>query len=470
MAPGLIIAAPASGSGKTLVTLALLRALRERGVAAASVKVGPDYIDPAFHAAASGRACLNLDAWAMRPETLAALAARAGDGAEIVIGEGVMGLFDGASDGSGTTAEVAILTGWPVVLVVDAKGMAASAAALVHGFTDYRPEVPVAGVIFNRVGSPRHAALLTEACAPLGLPILGALPQAPELVLPDRHLGLVQAGEHPELDAFLTRAAEFADRHLDIEALIALARPCRLAPETFTPVLPPPGLPPPGLPPPGLPPLGQRIAVARDLAFAFAYPFVLDGWHAAGAEIATFSPLGDEAPDSAADAVYLPGGYPELHPGRLAANTRFLAGLRAAAARGAVIYGECGGYMTLGRGLVDAEGVRHALAGLLPVETSFADRGLHLGYREAELVAAGPLGAAGARFRGHEFHFARLMSGEGPGVEGAAPLFRCRDARGAETGTMGGRVGTVMGSFLHLVDARAGDGKLERRADRSETG
>ncbi len=435
MTRGLIIAAPASGSGKTLVTLALLRCLRQHGTAVASIKVGPDYIDPAFHAAASGRPCLNLDAWAMRPETLAALAARAGAGAELIVGEGVMGLFDGASDGSGSTAEVALLTGWPVVLVVDAKGMAASAAALVHGFTDYRPDLPVAGVIFNRVGGARHAALLAEACAPLGLPVLGALPQAPELNLPDRHLGLVQAAEHPGLDAFLTRAAGFAERHLDIEALIARAKPCRLAPETFAPVLPP---------------LGQRIAVARDTAFAFAYPFVLDGWRAAGAEITVFSPLGDAAPDPAADAVYLPGGYPELHAGRLAANARFLEGLRAAAARGAVVYGECGGYMTLGRGLVDAQGQRHALAGLLPVETSFAERGLHLGYREAELVSEGPLGPAGARFRGHEFHFAQLVAGEG-----AAPLFHCRDARGAETGAMGGRAGTVMGSFLHLVDAGA---------------
>ena len=458
MARGLIIAAPASGSGKTLVTLALLRCLRERGLAVASIKVGPDYIDPAFHTAASGRPCLNLDAWAMRPETLAALAARASANAELVIGEGVMGLFDGASDGSGSTAEVAMATGWPVVLVVDAKGMAASAAALVHGFTDYRPEVPVAGVIFNRVGSARHAALLAEACAPLGLPVLGALPQAPELSLPDRHLGLVQAAEHPELDAFLTHAAEFANRHLDIEALIACAKPCRLAPETFAPVLPPLVLPP----------LGQRIAVARDVAFAFAYPFVLDGWRAAGAEIVVFSPLGDEAPDPAADAVYLPGGYPELHAPRLAANGRFLEGLRAAAARGAVVYGECGGYMTLGRGLVDAQGRRHALAGLLPVETSFAEPGLHLGYREAELVAAGPLGPAGARFRGHQFHFAQLVAGAGGG-EGEAPLFRCRDARGAETGTMGGRAGTVMGSFLHLVDAGAAVRKVAATADRCES-
>jgi cobyrinic acid a,c-diamide synthase len=249
MARGLIIAAPASGSGKTVVTLALLRALRDRGLDVASVKAGPDYIDPAFHTAASGRPCLNLDGWAMRRETLQALAARAGAGADLVLGEGVMGLFDGAADGSGTTADLACLTGWPVVLVVDAEGMAASAAALVHGFASYRPEVPLAGVIFNRVGGKRHGRLLAEACAPLGLAVLGALPQAPELELPDRHLGLVQAAEHPQLEAFLARAAALVGQYLDTERLAVLARPCRLAPAAFAPVLAP---------------LGQRIAVARD--------------------------------------------------------------------------------------------------------------------------------------------------------------------------------------------------------------
>ena len=443
MTRGLLIAAPASGSGKTVVTLALLRCLRTAGLAVASIKVGPDYIDPAFHGAASGRDCLNLDAWAMRPKTLAALAARAGAGADLVLGEGVMGMFDGAADGSGSTADLALITGWPVVLVIDAKGMAASAAALLHGFASYRPEVPLAGVIFNRVGGARHADLLAQACAPLGLPVLGALPQAPELELPDRHLGLVQAAEHPELEAFLERAAELVRRHLETERLVALARPCRLAPETFAPVLPP---------------LGQRIAVARDLAFAFAYPFLLEGWRAAGAEITVFSPLADETPGPAADAVYLPGGYPELHAGRLAANARFLDGLRGAAARGAAIYGECGGYMVLGRGLVDADGERHALAGLLSVETSFARRRLSLGYREAELVEDGPLGPAAARFRGHEFHFASLLSSDG-----GTPLFRCRNPLGAAVGTMGSRAGTVMGSFLHLVDAAPEQAALSQK-------
>jgi cobyrinic acid a,c-diamide synthase len=438
VAPGLLIAAPASGSGKTLVTLALLRHFRDAGRIVGSVKVGPDYIDGAFHAAAGGRPCLNLDTWAMRPETVAALAQRAGEGAEFVLGEGVMGLFDGAPDGRGSTADLAARTGWPVVLVVDAKGMAASVAALVQGFARFRDDVDLAGVIFNRVGGPGHAALLAEACAPLGIPVLGALTRHDELVLPDRHLGLVQSVEHPDLEGLLQRAAAWVGEHLDLEVLAGLARPAVLCSdgEADSPeVLPPPG---------------QRIAVARDAAFAFAYPFVLDGWRAAGAEVTAFSPLAGESPDPAADAVYLPGGYPELHAGRLAGG-RFLDGLRAAAARGAVVYGECGGYMVLGQGLEDAAGERHAMAGLLPVVTSFRQPRLHLGYREAVLEADGPLGPVGTGFRGHEFHFARLV-----GDEGNAPLFRCRDARARDLGPVGARVGSVLGSFLHLVDRTNG--------------
>ncbi|MDH3595611.1 MAG: cobyrinate a,c-diamide synthase [Rhodospirillales bacterium] len=433
MSRGLLIAAPASGSGKTVITLALLRHLRRTGLSVASIKAGPDYIDPAFHAVASGRPCLNLDSWAMRRATLAELAAQAGVGAELVLGEGVMGLFDGAPGGAGSTAELAALTGWPVVLVVDASGMAASAAALLHGFVSYRPEVPIAAVIFNRVGGEGHARLLHEACDPLGLPVLGCVPRRDALVLPDRHLGLVQASEHKDLEAFLEGAATLVGGHLDTEALARLARPARLPPAA-----------PAG---PAVPPLGQRIAVARDPAFAFAYPFVLEGWRRAGAEVVCFSPLADEAPDPAADAVYLPGGYPELHAGGLAANGRFLDGLRGAAARGASVYGECGGYMVLGRGLVDGAGARHPMAGLLPLETSFAEPRLSLGYREAVVVADGPLGPAGARFRGHEFHFARVL-----GTEDGSPLFRARDARGQPVGTAGLCAGTVLGSFLHLVD------------------
>ena len=431
--PALIIAAPASGSGKTVLTLALLRHLRTTGVAVSSFKTGPDYIDPAFHAAASGRVCHNLDSWAMRPATLARLAAAAGSGADLIIGEGVMGLFDGATGGAGATADLAAGAGWPVVLVVDVGGQAASAVATVGGFTRHRADVTVAAAIFNRVGGAGHTRLLREAMADSAVPLLGCVPRDASLALPDRHLGLVQAGEHTDLDKFLNGAADIVARHVDVAALRGLARPGHLgAPGGAT----------------TLPPLGQRITVARDTAFAFAYPAALNGWRAAGAELLPFSPLAGDAPDASADAVYLPGGYPELHAGTIAGNAAFLDGLRAAAEAGKPVYGECGGYMVLGDGLVDADGARHAMAGLLPLETSFAERRLHLGYRQVALCGDGPLGPRGAAFRGHEFHYATVV-GEGA----AEPLFACRDAGGGEIGPAGRRHGSVMGSFIHLVDA-----------------
>ncbi|WP_119458934.1 cobyrinate a,c-diamide synthase [Rhodospirillaceae bacterium SYSU D60014] len=446
--PGLIIAAPASGSGKTTVTLALLRALCRAGVAAGSFKIGPDYIDPAFHAAASGRACPNLDSWAMRPETIARLLGALQQGADLVLGEGVMGLFDGAVDGTGSTADVAALTGWPVLLVIDVRGQAASAAALLRGFAGHRADVRIAGVLFNRVGGPAHADILRRAVAPLGIPVLGCLPRIADLAVPERHLGLVQASERADLAAFLDRAADWIVRHVDLGALQALAAPMRLSFNGRTQT--------------GegaaVPPLGQRIAVADDAAFTFAYAALLEDWRAAGAELSLFSPLADEAPTADADAVYLPGGYPELHAGRLAGNDAFLAGLRQAAVRGATVFGECGGYMTLGAGLVDAEGRRHAMAGLLPLEASFADRRLHLGYRQARLAGACALGDPGQAFRGHEFHYASIVD-EGDGK----PLFECRDATGRALGSSGRRCGTVFGSFVHLIDrvseAPAGEGR-----------
>ncbi len=442
MTRGLIIAAPASGSGKTVLTLALLRHLRRRGLQAASAKIGPDYIDPAFHAAASGRSCFNLDSWAMRRQTLAA-AASAGQDAELTVAEGVMGLFDGAAGhapgGTGSSAEIARLTGWPVILVIDAKGMAASAAALVHGFNTYQENIAIEGVIFNKVGGIKHETMLREACVPLGVTVLGCVPRREALILPERHLGLVQAGEHAELESFLETAADIAGTHIDIEALVALAKPCALEERPLNNPIPP---------------LGQHIAIAQDLAFAFTYPLVVESWREAGACISFFSPLADEAPLNEADAVYLPGGYPELHAGRLAASGRFLTGLRAAATRGATVYGECGGYMVLGQGLIGADGTRHAMAGLLPLETSFAQPRRRLGYREAQVISDGPLGPAGTRFRGHEFHFAEAIAGDGE-----APLFRCTAAGGGEAREIGCRNASVMGSFLHLVDA-CGNEKL----------
>jgi len=432
---GLIIAAPQSGSGKTVVTLGLLRLLRQRGLRVAAAKTGPDYIDPSFLAAAGGGPCRNLDAWAMRRETLAASIRFLESEAAIVLCEGVMGLFDGAGlAAAGSTADLALATGWPVILVVDVSGQSASAAALIEGFARHRAGVTIAGVIFNRVGSARHRAM-AEAALRRALPamkILGALPRAAALDLPSRHLGLVPAGEHQALDAFLDGAAARMAEAINVNALLDLARPATVAAAK-------------GEQP--VPPLGQRLAVARDRAFAFAYESVLQGWREAGASLSFFSPLAGEVPASDADAIYLPGGYPELFAEPIASQQRFLDGLRHAAQRDTVIYGECGGYMVLGESLVDGAGKVHAMAGLLPVKTSFAARKRHLGYRAATLAATGPLGTAGQGFRGHEFHYATIVD-----ENAVAPLFHLADPDETALGSAGCVAGTVMGSFIHLID------------------
>jgi len=436
-AAGLIIAAPASGSGKTLVTAGLLRHLRvRRGVNAASAKAGPDFIDPTYLAMASGRPCLNLDVWAMRPATLAGLVAELESTAEVVLCEGVMGLFDGTGAGgeTGSTAELACVTGWPVVLVVDVHGQGASAAALLRGFVTHEPALPLAGVIFNRVAGARHRMVL-EAAVARHLPrlaCLGALPGNPTLTLPSRHLGLVPAGEREEAERVIDHAAALVGENLDVARLLSLARPSGLRGAARAPTVPP---------------LGRRIAVARDDAFCFAYATLINGWRREGAEVRFFSPLANEPPDASADAVYLPGGYPELWADRLAAADAFATGLRHAAADGKPVYGECGGYMVLGEFLIDAKGRRQRMAGLLPLATSFANRRLHLGYRSATLRSSGPLGAAGTRFRGHEFHYATIVH-QGPGDQ----LLSTTDAAGMDLGACGLRQGAVFGSFVHLVD------------------
>ncbi len=428
---GLLIAAPHSGAGKTTVTLGLLRALRRAGGVVRSAKAGPDYIDPAFHAAASGSPCVNLDPWAMRPALIASLAGDAYQQGEAFLVEAMMGLFDGAADGSGSAADLAGMLGLKIVLVVDCAKQSHSVAALVRGFATHRADVAIVGLILNRVGSDRHESLLREALAPLAIPVLGVLPRQPDLALPERHLGLVQAGEHGDLDAFIERAADWIARGCDLSALTALAGTSPQVAAAAGSATP-------------LAPLGPTIAVARDEAFAFAYPHLLAGWRNAGAALSFFSPLADEAPDPAADAIYLPGGYPELHAGRLAAAPLFLAGTRAAAERGAAIYGECGGYMVLGEMLTDASGTPHPMLGLLPLETSFARRKLHLGYRRLTPVGGGPWSGP---LRAHEFHYASIVA-EGPGEA----LFRASDARGADLGRHGLRRGNVSGSFLHVID------------------
>jgi cobyrinic acid a,c-diamide synthase len=429
---GLMIAAPRSGSGKTTLTLGLLRALRRAGVAVGSAKCGPDYIDPPFHFAASGRPGVNLDSWAMPPALMEGLAAQVGFGCELIICEALMGLFDGVPGPTGRTgssADVAAALGWPVLLVLDVSGQSQSAAAIVKGCATYDPRLTIAGVVLNRLGSARHARLATEAIEALGIPVVGTMPRSADIVLPERHLGLVQAGETNELDARLDRLADFVSAHTRIDAIQSLAARGHGVPSGVPAVRPP----------------GQRIAVARDAAFSFLYPHLLQGWRAAGAEMCFFSPLADESPDETCDVCWLPGGYPELHAGTIAASQRFFGGLRRFAETRPV-HGECGGFMVLGTKLIDADGVGWPMAGLLGVSTSFTQRKLHLGYRTARLVANGCLGVAGSHLRGHEFHYARI---ESAGED--TPFAYVSDAYGSEPGPDGSRRGLVSGSFFHVI-------------------
>lgn len=429
--PGLLISAPSSGTGKTTVMLGLLRALAEDGLAVQPFKSGPDYIDPAFHRAAAGRASFNIDTWAMTDGLLNAIAAQA-RGADIVVAEGSMGLFDGVAKpgevGHGSSAETALRMGWPVVLVLDVGGQAQSAAATALGFKLYNPDLPIAGVILNRVASPRHERLTRLGMDRTGLPVLGVLPRRGDLTLPERHLGLIQAVEHPDLENAIAGYAAFLREHVDLDAIRAAASSGPGAPSW------------PALPQPP----AQRIALAQDAAFSFTYPHLLQGWRAAGAEIMPFSPLANEAPAEGADLVWLPGGYPELHAGKIAAADQFLAGLRRHAETRPV-HGECGGYMALGAALIDKDGDRHQMAGLLGLVTSYEKRKFHLGYRRATLEAPMPGFGSRISLRGHEFHYSTILE------QPDEPLAAVADAEGARVPETGSVRGNVTGTFFHLI-------------------
>lgn len=441
MPPGLLISAPASGTGKTTVALGLLAAFRAKGLQVQPFKSGPDYIDPAFHTAAAGRVSVNLDTWAMTSDQIARQV-QAARGADLIIAEGSMGLFDGVAlpgeTGSGSSADLAALMGWPVIVVLDVSGQAQTAAAVALGMAQFRPGLPVAGVILNKVASPRHEALVRAGIAQAGLTVLGALPRSAKTALPERHLGLVQAEELSALTQILADAADFVAAHCDLPAILAAARTgtARTGSAHDAPVAA------------AIPTPGERVALARDAAFSFVYPHVLADWRAQGATILPFSPLADEEPDPSATTCWLPGGYPELHAGRLAACDRYRSGLQGFAET-RTVHGECGGYMALGEGLVAADGTRHRMAGLLGLETSFAKRRMHLGYRLARLQQPFAGFAAGAALRGHEFHYASILA------QPDAALAQVTDATGAEVAETGSwrqtGGGCVTGSFFHLI-------------------
>jgi cobyrinic acid a,c-diamide synthase len=436
---GLVVAAPRSGSGKTTVTLGLLAALSRRGLAVAPAKTGPDYIDTTILARAASREALNLDPWAMAPDRIRTLAAQHASAADLLLVEGVMGLFDGAADGRGATADLAATLGLPVILVLDAERQSQSIAALAHGFATWRPDIHIAGLIVNRAASARHEEMLRSALAQLDIPLLGVLPRRDTLSLPDRHLGLVLPAEIARFDEVVSAAAEAMEAYVDLSLLLELSglspsplvgEGARRADEGWAPNA-------------VFPPLGQHIAIARDDAFAFLYPHWLNDWRSAGATLSFFSPLADEPPDPTADAVFLPGGYPELHAARLAASTIFLDGLRTAATRGALVYGECGGFMVLGTTLTDKSGATWPMSGLLPHETRIDRPKRVLGYRR--LAHTSPLPFP-PRLTGHEFHYSSARRTHG------TPLFVATDALGEHLPPMGLVEGRVMGSYAHVID------------------
>lgn len=428
--PRLLIAGTHSGVGKTTVTVGVLAALRRRGLRVAPFKVGPDYLDPGYHQAAAGRASAPLDAWMLGESGVRESFARGAAGLDVAVIEGMMGLHDGADPetDAGSTAQIAKLLQCPVLLVLDGSALARSAGAVALGYRSFDPDVRLAGVILNRVSGEGHAAYLRPAIERgANLPVLGWLPPEPEATIPERHLGLVSAGEAKNLETRVARLADLIEAHLDLDQLLELAR----------------SAPPLSLPVPArvkAEPPRARIAVARDEAFCFYYPDNLALLEAAGAEIVPFSPLRDTVLPPGAQGLYLGGGYPELHAARLSENSAIRAAIADAARSGLPLYAECGGFMYLCESLTDLAGCSHTMAGLLPGRCVMEARLQAIGYREAALRRDGVLGPAGTLLRGHEFHHSRYAGPLGP--EQAA-----FDAGGRAIGYASG---SVLASYVHL--------------------
>lgn len=431
MIPRVVVGGASSNAGKTTVTVALARALRARGLRVALFKCGPDYLDPTYHARAAGAPSHNLDGWMMGRDGVLATFRRIAADADVAIVEGVMGLFDGASPSgdAGSTAEIAKWLRAPVVVVCDASGMARSIAAVAHGFATFDPDLHVAGVIGNRVGSRRHLELLRAASA--AVPVLGGFVAEPSLAFPERHLGLRTADRDAVPEALLEAWAQRAEAWLDVDAILALAR---AAP-----------------PLPGAPERERRaraaarcrIGVALDEAFHFYYEDNLRRLEQLGAELVRFSPVRDvELPD--VDGLYLGGGYPEAEAAALARNEPMRRQVAAFASAGGPVYAECGGLMYLCAAIRTLDGTTHPMTGVIPAEARMRASLQALGYVEVETTASTPLGAAGTRFRGHQFRYSELhLHGA---VDRAYTLHR---PRGGDPAPEGYLVGRTLASYVH---------------------
>ncbi|PIE54080.1 MAG: cobyrinic acid a,c-diamide synthase [Dethiosulfovibrio peptidovorans] len=432
--PRLIVAGTHSGSGKTTVLMGLAAALSRLGTSVQTFKTGPDYIDPGYHSIASGRPCRNLDSRLLTQDAVLELIDRGTRGADLTLIEGVMGLFDGASglDDRGSAASLARMSQTPVVLVLDARAMARSAAAVVHGFATFDPSVPVAGVILNRIGSPRHAEMITQAIdSASSTTVLGYIPREPLVAVPERHLGLVSAWEQDDFAASLDRLVDLVERHIHLDALMALATDV-----------------------PDLPPYTTRlfaeapkkptvtVAVAMDRAFHFYYQDNLDLLEYQGARIVPFSPLTDSHLPQEADCLYLGGGYPELGAPELEANRCMRADILDKARQGMPIYAECGGLMYLVDRIETQDGHEHSMVGFFPGRMTLGKKRRALGYCDGQTLVDTILGPAGTRIKGHVFHWSAY---EGPPHQAALRLIK-----GDGVTEEGLATANVLASYLHI--------------------
>jgi len=436
MIKGVVIAAAASGSGKTTLSLGLMAALSRRGLVVAPFKVGPDFIDPGHHRRVSGRNSRNLDGWMLSQAFNTDCFRRHATGADIAVVEGVMGLFDGYDGRSeaGSTAQMAKWLGLPVLLVVNARSMARSAAALVQGFENFDRELIFAGVVFNNLGSPRHHEYLSAALEDtVRMPCLGGIPRTADISMPERHLGLVTQEDHPLSADATDRLARLVEEHVDIDRLLDRLPTFELDPPAA--VLPLSPIEPP-----------VRIGIARDNAFCFYYEDNLDLLAAGGAELVGFSPIADRELPHDIDGLYLGGGYPELYARQLAENADLRRQILRCSTDGMPVYGECGGFMYLCREVADPDGRSYPMAGCLPFKTRMLGRLKALGYREVALARDTLIGPAGLRVRGHEFHYSEI-AGDAHAV---GTDYRVLPRSGATATPEGYRVRRTLGSYVHL--------------------
>jgi cobyrinic acid a,c-diamide synthase len=423
----LMIASPASNHGKTMITTALAANLAEYGHTITIAKCGPDYIDASYHALIPNATTLNLDPWAMSSQTLHTLLSSIPPSSFLIV-EAATGLFDGALDGTGSPAALAETFSIPIALVVDVRGMGASIAALIEGFLHHKTSLAFTGIILNRVASNRHLHILSQAIQHLPIPLLAAIPNDPTLSVPHRHLGLTMAHEHPLV---LQKWKNAFPQNEDIKKCISAFK-----------TIPPPQAPSIQI----APPLGKHIAIARDNAFLFIYPHFIQDWLKKGITLSFFSPLANETPDPHADAIFLPGGYPELHLPQLSESKLFFQALQDAANKNIWIYGECGGFMVLGNSIINNHGQEFSMAGLLPFSTSFQNPKRTLGYRNISLLNDTPLGKKHALYKGHEFHYTQIIH-----TPKLPNLFLASDALRQNPSPQGFQKNTVIGSYIHLI-------------------